>query len=116
MLDFRSISRSEAWSEGEDSDLAIIGPVDTRVHETRTMQFPWNTLVHLCRDFGTGACAGCTGTLIGPRRILTAAHCLGASRELELPGASSPCPAAAIETNGLMGRSRHWNIGFPGAL
>ena len=75
MLDFRLRKQAETWSE-EDGDLALIGPVDLRSHETRTAQFPWNTLVHLCRDFGSGGCAGCTGTLISPRRVLTAAHCL----------------------------------------
>jgi V8-like Glu-specific endopeptidase len=75
MLDFR-VKREVAGGFGDDSDLALIGPVDTRVHETRTTRFPWNTLVHLCRDFGSGACAGCSGALIGPRSVLTAAHCL----------------------------------------
>lgn len=65
----------ETWTE-DDSDLAIVGPLDTRVQEIRTRTYPWNTLVHLCRDFGSGGCAGCSGTLIGPRRVLTAAHCL----------------------------------------
>ena len=50
----------DPWSEDE-SDLAIIGPVDTRVQEIRTMQFPWNTLVHLCRDFGLAAAPAAPG-------------------------------------------------------
>jgi V8-like Glu-specific endopeptidase len=75
MSDFREREQESGWGEA-DSDLALIGPVDSRVHETRTTEFPWNTLVHLCRDFGRGGCAGCTGTLISPRRILTAAHCI----------------------------------------
>src|SRR5262245_10969375 len=75
MLDSKALSRDIKW-DSEDGDLALIGPVDSRVHEPRTTRFPWNTLVHLCRDFGSGSCAGCTGALISPRRILTAAHCL----------------------------------------
>ena len=51
----------------DDGDLAVIGPVDSRVQEIDTTRFPWNTIVHLCRDFGDGACRGCSGILIGRR-------------------------------------------------
>lgn len=57
-------------------DPALIGPLDNRVQEIRTTRFPWNTVVHLCRDFGSGRCSGCSGILIDARRVLTAAHCL----------------------------------------
>lgn len=64
----------EAW-KGDLGDLAVIGPIDSRVQEIGTTRFPWNTVVHLCRDFG-GGCAGCSGILFAPNRVLTAAHCL----------------------------------------
>jgi V8-like Glu-specific endopeptidase len=57
-------------------DYALIGPRDNRVHEIRTRQYPFNTICHLGRDFGDGRWRGCTGTMIGPRLVLTAGHCI----------------------------------------
>jgi V8-like Glu-specific endopeptidase len=73
------------WKEQETSDLAVIGPADSRVQEIATTRFPWNTVVHLCRDFGTGGCAGCSGILIDQRRVLTAAHCLWSLARMAAP-------------------------------
>lgn len=61
---------------GEPLDYALVGPADNRIHEINTQRFPFNTVCHLGRDFGTGLRWGCTGALFAPLRLLTAAHCL----------------------------------------
>lgn len=81
-------SREFAWGgeeEDEEADLSVIGPADARVQEIETTRFPWNTVVHLCRDFGDGSCAGCSGALVGPRRVLTAAHCVWSLKRQTAP-------------------------------
>jgi len=89
-----------------DGELAVIGPTDSRVQEINTTRFPWNTIVHLCRDFGDGSCMGCSGILIGRQLALTAAHCLWSiaraaapRRVLVVPGRSDRLtrPYGAIE-------------------
>jgi V8-like Glu-specific endopeptidase len=58
------------------ADYSVIGPRDSRVHETDTTRFPFNTICHLERDFGDGRWRGCSGVMVGPVTVLTAAHCL----------------------------------------
>jgi V8-like Glu-specific endopeptidase len=70
------LSFGESPDLAQGIDYALVGPLDNRVQEIRTRQFPLNTICHLGRDFGFGLRWGCTGTLYAPRRLLTAAHCL----------------------------------------
>ena len=55
-------------------DYALVGPRDSRTHETETDRFPFNTVCHVERDFGTGKWSVCSGVLISPRKVLTAGH------------------------------------------
>lgn len=60
----------------DEADYAVVGPVDgrTRVHDTRSR--PYSAVCHIERDFGDGRLTGCTAFLIGPKLLLTAAHCI----------------------------------------
>jgi V8-like Glu-specific endopeptidase len=58
------------------ADRAVIGPTDNRVQQADTTRFPFNTVCHIERDFGDGRLRGCSGVLIAPTVVLTAAHCL----------------------------------------
>jgi V8-like Glu-specific endopeptidase len=60
----------------EDADYSVVGPRDNRVHEIETVSFPFNTVCHLGRDFGDGRWRGCSAFLVGPRTVVTAAHCI----------------------------------------
>ena len=63
-------------SINEAIDYSIVGPRDNRVQEIQTTRFPYNTMCYVGRDFGDGVWRGCSGALIGPTTVLTAAHCL----------------------------------------
>lgn len=64
----------------QPADYALVGPVDSRIHEIRTTRFPFNTVCHIGRDFGNNRWAGCSGILIAPHMVLTAGHCLFSHR------------------------------------
>lgn len=75
----------------DGADYAVIGPTDGRSRVTRTDRFPYSAICHIERDFGDGRLSGCTAFLIGPTRLLTAAHCIMSPlrRRLGLPSTAA---------------------------
>ena len=72
----RSAAAESLDAFAEAADYAIVGPTDNRMQVADTTRFPFNTVCHLGRDFGDGRLRGCSGVLIAPMAVLTAAHCL----------------------------------------
>ena len=58
------------WSFNDDNRVRL-GSLNTEINA-----WPWRTIANF--DYG-GSNSGCSGTLIGPRHIVTAAHCINTS-------------------------------------
>ncbi len=57
------------------ADYQVIGP-DTRKRIRSTRNVPFRYICKLQIRFPDGSSGGCTGTLVGPNKVLTSAHCL----------------------------------------
>lgn len=60
---------------GEEQDRTVFGD-DDRVQVTNTKQQPFRTIGYIETVTSDGNVYRCSGTLIGPRTVMTAAHCL----------------------------------------
>lgn len=66
---------SESRAKAGDSQESVIGP-DGRILISNTTVYPWRAQAKLFVTFANGKTAGCSGTLIQAKYLLTAGHCV----------------------------------------
>jgi V8-like Glu-specific endopeptidase len=71
-------------------DYAIVGPTDGRTQVLNTAIGPYAAVCHIQRDFGDGRLSGCSGFLVSPTVVVTAAHCVFSRPRQLMLGRGSP--------------------------
>lgn len=63
-------------ASGSAFDPSVIWGTDDRIRITPTTSYPWRAQTKLFSTFPNNARYGCSGTLIAPKYVLTAGHCV----------------------------------------
>ncbi len=86
----------------DEADYAIVGPRDTRTRVLNARSLPYAAICHLELDLG-GRRSGCTGFLVAPTIVVTAAHCLHNPARARAGGRAAPHAIRVIAgRNGLV--------------